>query len=126
MRRGGSVIPARAADDVTSKLTDAGLTDEKTNWALTSNNGNHNYDSSNGYHESWHNTFSLSQTISGLDAGYYQVSIQAVSSDETSTFQLTATSGDNAATPALIKNRTHSIFSDMAAWWKADASQDLI
>ena len=122
---GGSLIPALAADDVTSKLTDAGLTDEKTNWALTSNGGNHKYDSSNGYHESWNNTFSLSQTISGLDAGYYQVSIQAVSYGETSTFQLTATSGDNAATPALIKNRTHSSFSDMAAWWKADASQDL-
>ena len=122
---GGSLIPALAADDVTSKLNDASLTDETKNWALTSNGGNHKYNSDNGYHESWHNTFSLSQTISGLDAGYYQVSIQAVSSGETTTFKLTATSGDNSATPALIKNRTHSSFSDMAAWWKADASQDL-
>ena len=122
---GGSLIPALAADDVTSKLNDASLTDETKNWALTSNGGNHKYNSDNGYHESWNNTFSLSQTISGLDAGYYQVSIQAVSSGETTTFKLTATSGDNSATPALIKNRTHSTFIDMAAWWKADASQDL-
>ena len=73
---GGNLANAR--EDVTSTyLTDAELSNETANWALTSNGGNHAWDGTNKYRESWHNTFTITQTTAALPAGYYQLSIQA-------------------------------------------------
>ena len=113
-----------ARTDVTNKyLTDAALENETRNWALSSNDGNHNWDGTNKYRESWHNTFTITQTTSVLPAGYYQLSIQvAVEGGNSTTISLQATSGSNASVVAYPKYSTHSSYSDMAAWWAADAS----
>ena len=113
-----------AREDVTSTyLTDAALENETTNWALTSNGGNHVWDGTNKYHESWHNTFTLTQTTAALPAGYYQLSIQAaVEGGNSTTISLQATSGSNSSVAAYPKYSTASSYSDMAAWWAADAN----
>ena len=84
-----------AREDVTSTyLTDANLTDEKNNWSLNSTGGNHAWNADKQYHESWHNTFTISQTVT-LPNGYYEVSIQAASEGTPSiNANLTATSGE--------------------------------
>lgn len=116
----GVVNSVCAKEDVTSKLNDAALANE-SNWNLASNGGNHT-GATNGYHESWHNTFSLTQTVSGLDAGYYRLSIQAaVENNFSNTISLTATSGSNTSVAAHPVYTTNGSYSDMAAWWKADA-----
>ena len=87
-----------AKDDVTATyLTDAALADETANWALTSTGGNHAWNGSYKIHESWHNTFSISQTVS-VPNGYYQISIQAVSQQNSKNALLRAASGSNSAT----------------------------
>ena len=115
---------ASARTDVTSTyLTDAALENEGTKWALVSNGGNHAWDGTNKYHESWHNTFTITQTTAALPAGYYQLSIQAAVEGGTSTtISLQATSGSNTSVAAYPKYSTASSYSDMAAWWAADAS----
>ena len=46
------VNSANAKVDVTATyLTDPALTDESTNWALTSNGGNHNWNAGKQYHD---------------------------------------------------------------------------
>ena len=109
------VSNASAREDVTSTyLTDAALENEGTNWALTSSGGNHNWNGDYKYHESWHNIFSLSQTVNGLPNGYYQVSIQAVNSVAPSTnAKLTAVSGGNSAS-AYIRHSSAGGFGDIA------------
>ena len=113
-----------ARTDVTSTyLTDAALENEGTNWALVSNGGNHAWDNTSKYHESWHNTFTLTQTTAALPAGYYQLSIQAAVEGGTSTtISLQATSGANSSVAVYPKYSTASSYSDMAAWWAADAT----
>jgi len=113
-----------AREDVTSTyLTDAALENETANWALTSTGGNHNWDETKKYHESWHNTFTLTQTTAALPAGYYQLSIQAaVEGGNSTTISLQATSGSNSSVAVYPKYSTHSGYSDMAAWWAADAN----
>ena len=113
-----------ARTDVTSTyLTDAELANESSNWALVSNGGNHKWDSNNKYHESWHNTFTLTQTTGPLTAGYYQLSIQAAVEGGTSTtISLQATSSGNTSVAAYPKYSTAGSYSDMAAWWAADAT----
>ena len=111
-----------AREDVTSTyLTDAALENEGANWALVSNGGNHAWDGTNKYHESWHNTFTLTQTTAALPAGYYQLSIQAaVEGGNSTTISLQATSGSNSSVAVYPKYSTHSSYGDMAAWWAAD------
>jgi len=89
------VSNAMAREDVTSTyLTDADLADEATNWALVNGGNNHNWNGTYKYHESWHNTFTISQTVT-LPNGYYEISIQAASQTTPSTTaNLTATSGE--------------------------------
>lgn len=104
-----------AKDDVTATyLTDAALADETTNWALTSTGGNHAWNGSYKIHESWHNTFSISQTVS-VPNGYYQISIQAVSQQNSKNALLRAASGSNSAT-AYIKNWPNGSFADISNW----------
>ena len=120
---GGSNSVFARTDVTNNYLTDAALENETSNWALSSNGGNHNWDGTNKYHESWHNTFTITQTTSVLPAGYYQLSIQvAVEGGNSTTISLQATSGSNASVVAYPKYSTHSSYSDMAAWWAADAS----
>ena len=116
------VSTANAREDVTSTcLTDAALENEGTNWALSSNGGNHAWNGTYKYHESWHNTFTLTQTTAALPQGYYQLSIQAAVEGGTSTtISLQATSGSNSSVAVYPKYSTHSSYSDMAAWWAAD------
>ena len=116
-------VGAWARVDVTSTyLTDAALDNEETNWGYVYSSGNHT-GSTNGYHESWHNTFTLSQTTAVLPAGYYQLSIQvAVEGGTSTTVSLQATSGSNSSTAVYPKYSTNSSYSDMAAWWAADYS----
>lgn len=117
----GMMLPVMAKVDVSSKLTDAALANESANWALVSNGGNHTA-STNGYHESWHNTFTLSQTVTGLEAGYYQLSIQAaVEGGNSTTITLQAVSGSNTSEAVVPKYSTAGSYADMAAWWKADS-----
>lgn len=115
-------INADAREDVTSTyLTDAALEDENTNWALVSNGGNHEWNGTNKYHESWHNTFTLTQTTAALPAGYYQLSIQAaVEGGNSTTISLQATSGGNTSVAAYPKYSTADSYANMAAWWAAD------
>ena len=104
-----------AKDDVTATyLTDAALADETANWALTSTGGNHAWNGSYKIHESWHNTFSISQTVS-VPNGYYQISIQAVSQQNSKNALLRAASGSNSAT-AYIKNWPNGSFADISNW----------
>lgn len=105
------MIGVQAREDVTSTyLKDAALENETANWALVNTGGNHNWDGTYKYHESWHNTFSLSQTVT-VPNGYYQISIQAVNSIVPSTNpKLTAVSGENNAS-AYIR---HSSAGDFA------------
>ena len=104
-------------------LTDAALENEGTYWALVSNGGNHAWDGTNKYHESWHNTFIITQTTAALPAGYYQLSIQAaVEGGNSTTISLQATSGSNSSVAVYPKYSTHSSYADMAAWWAADAN----
>lgn len=118
-------ITTWAREDVTNTyLTDAALEDESTNWALVSDGGNHAWDGTNKYHESWHNTFTLTQTTSALPAGYYQLSIQAaIEGGNSTTISLQATSGSKSSVAVYPKYSTQSSYADMAAWWAADASQ---
>ena len=120
----GLVSGIQARTDVTSTyLTDAALENEGTNWALVSNGGNHAWDGTNKYHESWHNTFTITQTTEALPAGYYQLSIQAaVEGGNSTTISLQATSGSNSSVAVYPKYSTHSSYADMAAWWAADAN----
>lgn len=114
-------ITAFAKTDVTNYLTDAELNDESKNWNLVSGAGNHT-GSQNGYHESWHNTFTLTQQVD-VPAGYYQVSVQvAVDGGNSTTFTLLATSGTNKSTAAVPKYSTWGSYADMATWWSADAT----
>ena len=117
-------VGMQARTDVTSTyLTDAALENEGTNWALDSNGGNHAWDGTNKYHESWHNTFTITQTTAALPAGYYQLSIQAaVEGGNSTTISLQATSGSNSSVAVYPKYSTQSSYADMAAWWAADAS----
>ena len=106
---------AFARTDVTSTyLTDASLSNESTNWALTSSGGNHNWNGTYKYHESWHNVFTLSQTIT-VPNGYYQVSIQAVNSVVSGNAKLTATSGENTAS-AYIRHSSAGSFDEISEW----------
>lgn len=108
---------ASAKTDVTSTyLTDAALENEAANWNLTSNGGNHNWNGTYKYHESWHNTFSLSQTVT-IPNGYYQISIQAMNQQApTKTALLTATSGENSAS-TYIKHATGGSFDEISGWF---------
>lgn len=119
----GGALSANAREDVTSTyLVDAGLSDQSTNWALVSNGGNHTAPA-NGYCESWHNTFTITQTTGALPAGYYQLSIQAAVEGGTSTtISLQATSGSNSSVAAYPKYSTADSYANMAAWWAADAT----
>lgn len=119
----GGANSAQAREDVTNTyLTDAGLENEGTNWGYVYTSGNHT-GLNNGYHESWHNTFTLTQTTSTLPAGYYQLSVQvAVEGGTSTTVSLQATSGANSSVAAYPKYSTHSSYADMAAWWAADAT----
>lgn len=112
----GGVNSANAKTDVTSSyLTDASLTDESTNWALVNGANNHNWNNDYKYHESWHNTFSISQTAS-LPNGYYQISIQAVNSViPSSNVILTATSGENTAS-AYVRHSSAGSFAEISQW----------
>ena len=111
-----------AREDVTSTyLTDAALENETTNWALTSSDGNHNWNGTYKYHESWHNTFSISQTVT-LPNGYYQISIQAVNSViPSSNAKLTATSGDNNVS-AYIRHSSAGSFAEISEWLSGNSS----
>ena len=113
-----------AREDVTSTyLTDAALADEATNWGYSGGGGNHVWDNTNKYRESWHNTFTITQTTAALPAGYYQLSIQAaVEGGNSTTISLQATSGSNSSVAVYPKYSTQSSYADMAAWWAADAS----
>lgn len=109
-----------AKTDVTSTyLTDAALEDETTNWALTSKDGNHAWNNDYKYHESWHNTFSLSQTVT-VPNGYYQISIQAMNQQApVKTALLTATSGENNAS-AYVKHATGGSFAEISGWFSSN------
>lgn len=112
-------VTANAREDVTSTyLTGANLANESADWGLemaTSNNGNHNWNDTYKYHESWHNSFSLSQTAT-VPNGYYQISIQAVNSViPSSNAKLTATSGDNTAS-AYIRHSSAGNFGEISEW----------
>ena len=119
-----TMIGVQAREDVTSQyLTDAALENEAKNWALVSTGGNHAWNGTYKYHESWHNTFTISQTTAELPAGYYQLSIQAaVEGGNSTTISLQATSGSNSSIPVYPKYSTHSSYGDMAAWWGTDAN----
>lgn len=109
----GFVSGIQAREDVTSYITDAELSNETANWALSSSGGNHNWNGDFKYRESWHNVFSISQTIS-VPNGYYQVSIQAVNSVvPSSNAKLTAVSGSNEAS-ANIRLSSAGGFADIA------------
>jgi len=110
------VNSANAKVDVTATyLTDPALTDESTNWALTSNGGNHNWNADKQYHESWHNTFKISQTVT-VPNGYYQISIQAVSAQAyQKNALLTATSGSSTSS-ACIKDWTNGDYAANCNW----------
>ena len=112
----------QAREDVTSTyLTDANLEDEAANWALVSSGGNHNWNT-NKYHESWNNTFTITQTTSALPAGYYQLSIQVAGNNST-TASLQATSGSNSSIVAYPKYSIHgNNFGNVAAWCGTDAN----
>ena len=115
---------ASARQDVTSTyLTDAELANEAANWALVSTGGNHAWNGTYKYHESWHNTFTLTQTTAALPAGYYQLSVQAaVEGGNSTTISLQATTATNASVPVYPKYSTAGSYSDMAAWWGLDAN----
>jgi len=117
-------VSSWAREDVTSTyLTDAALSDEATNWGYSGGGGNHAWDNTNKYRESWHNTFTITQTTGALPAGYYQLSIQAaVEGGNSTTISLQATSGSNSSVAVYPKYSTQSSYADMAAWWAADAS----
>lgn len=102
-------LGAWAETDVTNLLNDAAIASE-ANWGGGSSSGGNHSRNAAGYWESWHNTFTLTQTINGLDAGYYMVSIQGVvEGGNTTTAVLTATSGNNTAT-AYLRNNTRGDF----------------
>lgn len=116
----GGVCSVNARVDVTSYLTDAVLENESDNWALVNGPNNHNWNSTYQFHESWHNNFSISQTVSSLPNGYYQISIQAVNSViPSSNAKLTATSGDNTAS-AYIRHSSAGSFAEISKWLSED------
>lgn len=111
-------LGAWAETDVTNLLNDAAIASE-ANWGGGSSSGGNHSRNAAGYWESWHNTFTLTQTINGLDAGYYMVSIQGVvEGGSTTAAVLTATSGSNTAS-AYLRNNTRGNFDENAAALKA-------
>lgn len=114
------IASASAKDDVTAQyLNDAAILAEENWGGGQSQGGNHGRNNA-GYWESWHNTFSLSQTTDGLPAGYYQLSIQGqVEGGVTETAVLTATSGQNSASACLNSN-TRANFNDLAQIFAAN------
>ena len=113
-----------AREDVTSTyLTDAALENEAANWALVNGPNTHAWNGTYKYHESWHNSFTISQTTAALPAGYYQLSVQAVvQGGNSTTISLQATSGNNASIPVYPKYSTADNWANMSAWWAADAN----
>lgn len=111
-------VCAQSREDVTSTyVNDAAITSE-ANWGGGQSSGGNHSRNGNGYWESWHNTFSLTQTTVALPAGYYELSIQAVNDVLSSTgASLNATSGSTTTT-AYIKHSSKGNFGEIAGWLK--------
>ena len=111
-------VCAQSREDVTSTyVNDAAITSE-ANWGGGQSSGGNHSRNGNGYWESWHNTFSLTQTTGALPAGYYELSIQAVNEVLSSTgASLNATSGSTTTT-AYIKHSSNGNFEKIAGWLK--------